>query len=348
MAFAVRVSFFVVIFVILQIQALISAHHQVPCFFVFGDSLVDNGNNNRLVTEAKVDYLPYGVDFPQGPTGRFTNGRNTADILAQLLGFNSSVPPFATALGNDIIKGVNYASGSSGIRSETGEQLGDRISLDRQLQNHETTFSSISRLLGNDTSAKIHLSKCVYYFVVGSNDYINNYNMPEYYTTSTKYNPQEYSTILVQQYSQQLNSLYNNFGARKVVVSGVGPLGCTPAEIAKGTNGTACADSVNDAVTLFNDKLKLMVNGLNQNLTAAEFVYNGAMDLRPKDLIALGIRTVGKPCCKVSSKTGQCIKGEKPCLVRALHAFFDNFHPTEVVNNAVAAATYIQILKLLH
>lgn len=54
---------------------------QVPCFFIFGDSLVDNGNNNRIVTLARANYRPYGVDFPQGPTGRFTNGRTFVDVL---------------------------------------------------------------------------------------------------------------------------------------------------------------------------------------------------------------------------------------------------------------------------
>lgn len=54
---------------------------QVPCFFIFGDSVSDNGNNNLLPTLAKVNYSPYGVDFPQGPTGRFCNGRNIVDVL---------------------------------------------------------------------------------------------------------------------------------------------------------------------------------------------------------------------------------------------------------------------------
>ena len=30
---------------------------------------------------AKANYQPYGIDFPAGPTGRFTNGRNIGDII---------------------------------------------------------------------------------------------------------------------------------------------------------------------------------------------------------------------------------------------------------------------------
>lgn len=54
---------------------------QVPCFFIFGDSLVDNGNNNGLLTLARANYRPYGIDFPQGASGRFTNGRTFVDAL---------------------------------------------------------------------------------------------------------------------------------------------------------------------------------------------------------------------------------------------------------------------------
>lgn len=54
---------------------------QVPCFFIFGDSLADSGNNNLLLTLAKGNYQPYGIDFPDGPTGRFCNGRTTVDII---------------------------------------------------------------------------------------------------------------------------------------------------------------------------------------------------------------------------------------------------------------------------
>ena len=52
-------------------------------FFVFGDSLVDNGNNNYLVTSARADSPPYGIDYPSHrPTGRFSNGLNIPDIIS--------------------------------------------------------------------------------------------------------------------------------------------------------------------------------------------------------------------------------------------------------------------------
>ena len=71
-----------IVAVLMQFQIFVAVSQpQVPCYFIFGDSLVDNGNNNDLVTMAKANYPPYGIDFPQGVTGRFTNGRTIADII---------------------------------------------------------------------------------------------------------------------------------------------------------------------------------------------------------------------------------------------------------------------------
>jgi hypothetical protein len=58
---------------------------QVPCYFIFGDSLVDNGNNNYIVSLARANYPPYGVDFPGGSSGRFTNGLTTVDVIGNII-----------------------------------------------------------------------------------------------------------------------------------------------------------------------------------------------------------------------------------------------------------------------
>lgn len=56
---------------------------EARAFFVFGDSLVDNGNNNYLFTTARADSYPYGVDYPtHRATGRFSNGLNIPDIIS--------------------------------------------------------------------------------------------------------------------------------------------------------------------------------------------------------------------------------------------------------------------------
>nr|POF27092.1 gdsl esterase/lipase [Quercus suber] len=114
---------FAALVVVLNLQLHVHGVPQVPCYFIFGDSLADNGNNNLPQTKAKVNYPPYGIDFPNGPTGRFTNGLTMFDMIAQLLGFDKLIPSFATANDSDILQGVNYASGAAGIRLEIGKHL---------------------------------------------------------------------------------------------------------------------------------------------------------------------------------------------------------------------------------
>ena len=95
--------------------------------FVFGDSLVDVGNNNYLpLGQAKASHLPNGIDFPSTnghtPTGRFTNGLTIPDILGLKAGLKGFVPPYLapSSHGQAIVHGVNYASGGGGILNETG------------------------------------------------------------------------------------------------------------------------------------------------------------------------------------------------------------------------------------
>lgn len=65
--------------------ALVAPQAEARAFFVFGDSLVDSGNNDYLFTTARADSPPYGIDYPTGrPTGRFSNGLNIPDILSNL------------------------------------------------------------------------------------------------------------------------------------------------------------------------------------------------------------------------------------------------------------------------
>lgn len=42
---------------------------------------------------------------------------------AELLGFDRYITPYSQARGQDILRGVNYASAAAGIRDETGQQL---------------------------------------------------------------------------------------------------------------------------------------------------------------------------------------------------------------------------------
>lgn len=77
-----------------------------------------------------------------------------------------------------------------------------RIPFNEQIQNFEATLDQITRNLGAPDVAQA-LSRCIFFVGMGSNDYLNNYLMPNY-NTKNQYNPQQFADLLIQQYTQQL------------------------------------------------------------------------------------------------------------------------------------------------
>lgn len=87
-----RYSYFVVLVLVLSENWIEYGISQVDidlskgASYIFGDSLVDAGNNNYLQTLSKADTPPNGIDFKASggnPTGRFTNGRTIGDIVGK-------------------------------------------------------------------------------------------------------------------------------------------------------------------------------------------------------------------------------------------------------------------------
>ena len=63
-----------------------------------------------------------------------------------------------------------------------------------------------------------------------------------------------------------------DLGARRVLVTGTGPLGCVPAELAMRSNNGQCAVELQRAANLFNPQLVQMLSGLNSQLGADIFI----------------------------------------------------------------------------
>ncbi|KAK7412514.1 hypothetical protein VNO78_03978 [Psophocarpus tetragonolobus] len=314
---------------------------QVHCFYVFGDSLSDNGNNNNLETAAKANYAPYGIDSTAGPTGRFCNGLNTIDYTCKLLGFKECIPPHANANtgGSDILQGLNYASGAAGIRPESGKHLGDNIDLGRQIGNHRAIYWRIVSRLGGFRNATQYFNKCLYYVNIGNNDYINNYFLPQRYPRSRIYTVNKYTDDLIHRLSRYIKVLHE-LGARKYVVCGTGLIGCTPNAISRrGTNGSLCVDELNAASFIFNSKLKSKVDKLKTIFTDSKFVFingtDGTLDA------SLGFTVVNAPCCP-TREDGQCVPNSTPCPNRRSHVFYDEYHPTTRAAEFIALGSYNQ------
>jgi len=82
----------------------------VTANFVFGDSLVDVGNNNYIPSLSKANFYPNGIDFGR-PTGRYTNGRTIVDIIGKFyLSFHLLL--FSSIFSSMILFESIYRSGS--------------------------------------------------------------------------------------------------------------------------------------------------------------------------------------------------------------------------------------------
>lgn len=65
-----------------------------------------------------------------------------------------------------------------------------------------------------------------------------------------------------------------NLGARKIVVTNVGPIGCIPSQ--RDTNPSAgdyCVSLPNQLAQLYNNQLKSLIADLSSNLKGSMFVY---------------------------------------------------------------------------
>ncbi|GLU14464.1 hypothetical protein SLE2022_310320 [Rubroshorea leprosula] len=312
----------------------------VPALFIFGDSLIDNGNNNNLPSFAKANYFPYGIDFNGGPTGRFSNGYTMVDEIAVLLGL-PLIPAFSEASGAQVLHGINYASAAAGILDVTGRNFVSRIPFDGQIRNFQTTLDQITANLGAIDTAQ-SLAKCLFFVGMGSNDYLNNYLMPNY-ATRNQYNGQQYADLLVSQYHRQLTQLYN-LGARKFILAGLGRMGCIPSILAQSSTGS-CSEEVNELVLPFNANVKAMMNRLNTNLPGARFIYIDIANLF-EDIInnarTYGFSVVDRGCCGIGRNRGQvtCLPFQTPCPNRDEYVFWDAFHPTEKVNIIMARKAF--------
>ncbi|KAK4484816.1 hypothetical protein RD792_007414 [Penstemon davidsonii] len=117
--------FFLLCFVVVLISLSFHSRAQsVPGIYVFGDSLVDVGNNNYIPLSITKADIPFnGIDYPgQKATGRFSNGKNAADFLAEKIGLPTA-PPFLAKPNAVYVKGVNFASGGAGIFNVTDDLI---------------------------------------------------------------------------------------------------------------------------------------------------------------------------------------------------------------------------------
>ncbi|XP_010936081.1 GDSL esterase/lipase At5g33370 [Elaeis guineensis] len=311
-------------------------------FFVFGDSLVDNGNNNYLATTARADRPPYGIDYPtHQATGRFSNGLNLPDIISENLGAEPTLPYLSPELrGEKLLVGANFASAGIGILNDTGIQFVNIIRIRKQVQYFQQYQQRLSSLIGSAQARRL-VNQALVLITLGGNDFVNNYYLVPYSARSREFSLPDYVTYLISEYKQILASLYE-LGARRVLVTGTGPLGCVPAELALRSTTGRCDPELNRASDLFNPQLIQALTEINSQIGSDVFVAVNSRKMH-SDFIsnpqAYGFATSKIACCGQGpyNGIGLCTPLSSVCPNRNLYAFWDQYHPTEKANRIIVS-----------
>lgn len=148
----------------------------VSAIFAFGDSGVDTGNNNYLSTLFRADYRPYGINFPgEIPTGRFSNGKLTPDMISSRLGIGDTLPPFLLPnLSEDQLrKGVCFASAAAGLDDQTNAFSG-QINMSQQPDYLAAYIEKLKKIVGEDEARRI-IREALVIINAGTVDFLYNY-----------------------------------------------------------------------------------------------------------------------------------------------------------------------------
>ncbi|KAG4923906.1 hypothetical protein GYH30_049488 [Glycine max] len=323
------ISFFIFSFGFLEAQ-------KAPAVYVFGDSLVDIGNNNYLSLSIEKAILPhYGIDFPtKKPTGRFSNGKNAADLIAEKLGLPTS-PPYLSLVSKvhnnsnnvSFLRGVNFASGGAGIFNVSDNGFRQSIPLPKQVDYYSLVHEQLAQQIGASSLGK-HLSKSIFIVVIGGNDIFGYFDSKDLQKKNT---PQQYVDSMASTLKVLLQRLYNN-GAKKFEIAGVGAIGCCPAYRVK--NKTECVSEANDLSVKYNEALQSMLKEWqleNRDIGYSYFDTYAAIQDLVHNPTSYGFANVKAACCGFGELNAQipCLPISSMCSNRKDHIFWDAFHPTE-------------------
>ncbi|WCJ32947.1 GDSL esterase/lipase At5g55050 [Euphorbia peplus] len=310
----------------------------VPALFMFGDSLVDVGNNNHLpVSFAKANFPHNGIDFQnKKATGRFSNGKNAADFIAEKVGLPTS-PPYKSLPSNNVsafMTGLSFASGGAGLFNVSDLSLGQAIPLTKQLGDFETMHGEMVKKMGASAVEKM-VSKSLFCIVIGSNDIFGYSNSSD----PSKGTPKQYvdsMTLILKQLIMRMHSK----GGRKFFVAGVPALGCTPAKRSKEDSDLGvCNEALNSMALLYNANLNSMLHDLASSIPLSYSFFNTYTSL--DDIIqkpsSYGFTEVKSACCGLGKLRAEfaCTPISKFCSDRKSHVFWDLYHPTEAASRII-------------
>nr|XP_023881937.1 GDSL esterase/lipase 5 [Quercus suber]POE73701.1 gdsl esterase/lipase 5 [Quercus suber] len=310
--------------------------------FIFGDSFFDAGNNNYINTTTldQANFWPYGETYFKFPTGRFSDGRLISDFIAEYAKL-PLISPFLQPGYNQYYHGVNFASAGAGALVETFK--GAVIDLKTQLKYHKKVQTWLRSKLGK-VEAEITLSKAVYLFSVGTNDY-----MSIFVTNSTvlnSYSKSEYVGIVIGNLTTIVKDIYKR-GGRKFGFINLLPFGCAPGiRIIKAENNGSCLEEASSLVKLHNKALSRLLRKLEKQLKGFKYsLYNFDINLRRRmnHPSKYGFKEGKGACCGSGQFRGVFSCGGKRlgkefqlCENPNEYVFWDSYHLTQRVYEQLA------------
>lgn len=238
------------------------------------------------------------------------------------------------------------------------------IRISQQLENFQEYQQRVSQLIGAVETQRL-VKQSLVLITLGGNDFVNNYFLTPFSARSRQFTIPNYVRYLISEYQKTLlvtiiyyfklnqyqSQVYDSsscmqrlveLGARRVLVTGTGPLGCVPAELAMRSRNGECAVELQQAASLFDPQLTQMLVRLNSQLGTNVFIAANTK-LMNSDFIqnpqAFGFITSKVACCGQGpyNGLGLCTQLSNLCRNRDVYAFWDAFHPSERANRIIVS-----------
>ncbi|XP_076888458.1 GDSL lipase-like [Bidens hawaiensis] len=320
------VSCFLMITCCLSSEGQFSKH---SALFVFGDSLLDSGNNNYINTTAEfqANFWPYGISYFNPPTGRFSNGRLIHDFIAEQARL-PFIPTYLKPGNNEFVYGANFASAGAGALVES--HAGFVVDLKTQLRYFGDLEKHFRRKLGDAKTDQI-LSNAVYIISCGVNDYpVGNKDSILYH-----YTHEQYVGMVIGNMTDVFKGIHKK-GGRKFGVFNIPPMACNLPSIRAGPPGNTC-NQHNQQLSKRLEELEKQLDGFMY----AKFDLNAELNKRIKNPSRYGFKKGA--CCgsgplrRINSCGGKRgVPKFEVCDNVNDYLFFDSVHPSEVANRQFA------------
>eukprot|EP01018_Ginkgo_biloba_P004752 Gb_24158 [translate_table: standard] len=325
-------------------MGLSTRNHKFSVLIAFGDSTVDSGNNDYLLSAFKSNFPPYGRDFiDHKPTGRFCNGKLATDFVAAGLGIKETIPPYLDPhlTIEDLITGVSFASAGSGYDNFTA-QIGFVIPLWKQMDYFNQYRMRLTKAIGEKKMCNL-IRETLFVSSMGTNDFIENYfRLP---IRKNQFSISEYEDFLIQISRGSIEDLYR-LGARKIAVLGLPPAGCLPRQKTEHfSKANECVDGLNQVVIDFNAKLKAAIFSLKTHLPELKIAYVDIYDVvldAVNNPSKYGFEVSSRGCCGTGlTELGPTCNAKTPftCTDASKFVFWDSVHATERTYELVANLT---------